>query len=501
MTNLGHDAKQIAYRDARSGGNYDGIWQNVGKCVFCDLRDKYILREENGIALTITLFAYIDGHLMIVPRRHVESPKEFTPEEWETVRKFMYLAKKMIRQAHGIKGVQFVQKDGVAAQSTVGHIHYHAIPFDSPDLSTWHFRKLANTPLQNVAVYKKLGKKIDELAQKYDEKYKEQTVTSSTDPYEFDWADLAFGSKKPLNELNATFIAAPRQISTKRFTQLVKTYLPKGNIVLGLAKEKFVDGFDDQPQFVMLQAADVQKIIDKVNVASPKHKIYTLRYAQRDAQFIFQKVNFAQVILVNGSWHRSFHTRPEYYTLTSRNIPFSMVSPFTSEDEAREYEAAIMPAVQQFIKPPTGVLTDVQMLAVAKQAAAGSFATDYQTGVALGKPTKNGYTLLATTYNKVVPFQTYAMHYGALREKHLSPPNDINFYDANHAEIMLIITAAAQGIDLTGTTLFINLLPCPACARMFCQTPIAEFVYSIDHSDGYAFDLLTKAGKKVRRLV
>ncbi len=71
--------------------------------------------------------------------------------------------------------------------------------------------------------------------------------------YEFDWSNLAFASKKPLRDLAAIFIAAPREISAERFAQLVKEYLPKGNIVLGLAKEKFIDGFDCQPQFRTLQ--------------------------------------------------------------------------------------------------------------------------------------------------------------------------------------------------------------------------------------------------------
>jgi diadenosine tetraphosphate (Ap4A) HIT family hydrolase len=163
--------KQELYRDARFTKQYDGIWQNVGKCVFCDLKEKYVIREENGIALTITLFAYIDGHMMIVPRRHVRSVKELTPGEWETVRKFMYLGKKLIKKVHGAKGMQFVQKDGADAQSTVEHLHFHCIPFDAPDLSVWNYRKLKNTPLENAALYQSQAKAISKLSQKFSDKY------------------------------------------------------------------------------------------------------------------------------------------------------------------------------------------------------------------------------------------------------------------------------------------------------------------------------------------
>lgn len=170
-TDADEQAKQILYRDARVTGRYDGIWQSVGKCVFCDLNEKYIVFEENGIVMTIALFAYTDGHMMVIPRRHVRSVKELTPSEWETMRKMFYLAKKMIREAHGIKGMQIVQKDGAEAQSTVEHLHFHCIPFDDPSLSTWNYHQLKNTPLENTALYREKSEKFVKLAKRFGEKY------------------------------------------------------------------------------------------------------------------------------------------------------------------------------------------------------------------------------------------------------------------------------------------------------------------------------------------
>jgi deoxycytidylate deaminase/diadenosine tetraphosphate (Ap4A) HIT family hydrolase len=493
--------KQEAYRDARFTKKYDGIWQNVGKCVFCDLRDKYVIYKENGIALTITLFAYIDGHMMILPTRHVGSPKELTPLEWETVRKFMYLAKKIIKKTHGIKGIQFVQKDGSDAQSTVtDHLHYHAVPFDSPDLTVWNYRKLAYTPLENANLYKKLSEKITELSGKYDKKYADGASEETTTPFSLSWGDVAFGSKKSINSLEATFILAPREMSPERFTQLVKAYLPKSNIVLGLAKEEYVDGFEGQAQFRTLQATTVQKIIDKVNDSKSPHKIYTLSYFQREAKYILDKLQFARIVLINGSWHKSFHIREEYYIIANRQIPYEFTSPFASEQEARDYEAHITKEWGKE-KLPNSSLSEAEMMHTAAASSKKSYDYSFQTGVALGRQTKNGYKLLATGFNKVVPFQTFALHYGAAREQHYSPPHDLNHYDTIHAEVDTILKVQKQGIDLKDATLFINLLPCPSCARMFCETDIAEFVYAHDHSDGYAITLLEKAGKKVRRLV
>jgi len=313
----------------------------------------------------------------------------------------------------------------------------------------------------------------------------------------YDWNDLAFASKKPLNELNATFIAAPRQLSPARFKQLVKTYLPQGNLILGLAKEPYVLGLEGQPWFQMLKLEDVQAIIDQINQSSNPAKIATLAYFQRDLPFILEKLKLLQVVIINGSMHHSFHLRPEYYALTRRHIPYEHVTPFAGEQVAKAY-AAGLPAPPQ---PNTKLLTESEMLEAANQVATFSLDTAGQTGVAIGRKQGAKYRPLLTAFNRVVPYQTYAMHHGLSRETNFSPANDLNYYDTNHAEIEAVIAAGRQNIDLAGATVFINVLPCPTCARMFSGTAIAELVYREDHSAGYAITVLEAAGKSVRRLV
>lgn len=316
----------------------------------------------------------------------------------------------------------------------------------------------------------------------------------------FDWADLAFGSKKPLRELKATFVAAPREISVNRFTELIKAYLPQGNIVLGIANELYIEGFDGQPQFRTLKQEDIQTVIDKVNQSTSPHKINTLRYAQRELPFLLEKCGFMKVVLVNGSWHRSFHTTAPYYTLMNTHTPYEHASPFVDESEAKAFAAKFTD--QSLVMNRRAPQTTEEMMALAAKAATHSFDTSFQTGAALGKQAATGqYEYIAHACNTVVPYLTYAMHNGASREIHFSPPHDQNHYDAIHAETALLLNALKQKLDVTGTTLFINLLPCPSCARMLCETDISEIVYEKDHSDGYAVKLLQAAGKTVTRMV
>lgn len=205
------EKKQALYRDARFTNQYDQIWQSVGKCVFCDLREKYILFEENGVVMTITLFAYVDGHFMIIPRRHVTSAKELTQLEWETVRKFMYIAKRMVKTVHGVKGMQFIQKDGPGSQSTVEHYHFQCLPFDSPDLSVWNYRKLKHTPLENVALYKKDRKEILRTSRKFEQKYRNPSgLPVVCDAIIInDKHEILFEERKPEYKLSPDYITLP----------------------------------------------------------------------------------------------------------------------------------------------------------------------------------------------------------------------------------------------------------------------------------------------------
>jgi histidine triad (HIT) family protein len=166
--------QEESYKTARTSGAYDTIWQTVGRCVFCDhdtAQPQHEIYAENDVYMTVPAYAYIDGHLLVIPRRHIRSVKELTPLEWETMRKMFYLAKKMIRDVHGVKGMQIVQKDGSEAQSTVEHLHFHCVPFDGPDLSTWNYRELADTPYENAEKYRAQADKMQKLAQRFEKKY------------------------------------------------------------------------------------------------------------------------------------------------------------------------------------------------------------------------------------------------------------------------------------------------------------------------------------------
>lgn len=170
---------QEQMKHARTQDWYDTIWKTVGKCVFCDLKDQYIIYEEQGVVLTVNLFPYIDGQLMAIPRRHVSSPKELTQLEWDTLRKLSYVAKKLIKKVHGHKGMWTLIREGKEnAQMTVtDHLHMQLIPFDAPDLAVWNFRELNYTPLENAKLYRNAWKDLEKALAKFETKYTSKSET------------------------------------------------------------------------------------------------------------------------------------------------------------------------------------------------------------------------------------------------------------------------------------------------------------------------------------
>jgi deoxycytidylate deaminase len=288
-------------------------------------------------------------------------------------------------------------------------------------------------------------------------------------------------------------------MSVKRFTQLVKHYLPKGNIVIGISNEEYVVGFENQPQFRMLKRSDIQSVVDKVMTSSSPNKVFVFTYSQNDLDAVVGKLTSSQrILLVNGSWKYTFHNLPAYKILTKNNVPIKFISPFVDENEAKAYEESHTPFIEL---PARGTLLDGQeMFDAAEKASLQSYDYSFQTGAAIGKAFDGKYEIIATAFNKVIPYQTYALHHGNSREKNLSRPHDTNHYDTVHSEMTFLIEAARGDYDIEDATLFINLLPCPNCARTLSQTNIDGIIYLNDHSGGYAKNLLQLCGKKVTRI-
>lgn len=311
----------------------------------------------------------------------------------------------------------------------------------------------------------------------------------------FNWQTLNQEKKEILRKKRALLILGSIDLSEARITNLAKKFTKKNfKVIWGCLDQDFIDGFMDCPQFRALQFIKLQKTLNTFPNIS---HFSILLYQQRDSKYVIRELKPRVVILVYDSWQKALHYTDIYYELIKKRIKYKLISPYNNLAEAKAYEQLLTPQIKEKFQLPHKKLSDQKLLACANIVAKQSYDHIFQTGAILARDQQ----ILLTAYNRIVPFQTFARHFGSQKEINFAPPNDLNHYDTNHAEVEILIKAQEAKLDLTNTSLYVNLLPCPTCARMLSRTAIKRIVYEHDHSDGYAYKLLTTAGKKVERIV
>lgn len=139
---------------ARTKGKYDEFAKNVGKCVFCDLKEKYVVAEDSGLVLTINLFPYIDGHLLVIPKRHIENYLDLSENEIMAYHRLAKKGLKLLREALNIDSVWFLLREGEQTGKTVKHLHWQIMPFIK-GLVTWHYQEAKLAPEELARLLRK----------------------------------------------------------------------------------------------------------------------------------------------------------------------------------------------------------------------------------------------------------------------------------------------------------------------------------------------------------
>lgn len=130
---------------------YDKIASSVTKCPFCDLKEKYLVAQEGDVVLTMNLFPYIDGHLMVIPREHIEKVADFSGEDWQAVHNLISLGIDLLKEAFKIQDVNVLYREGSSTSgSSLKHVHIHLLPV-TPDFMTYD-GKAFKYNLQDITV-------------------------------------------------------------------------------------------------------------------------------------------------------------------------------------------------------------------------------------------------------------------------------------------------------------------------------------------------------------
>ena len=98
-------------------------------CPFCRIAPEEIIATDGPCMAFGDAFPASPGHALIIPRRHISSFRELTPEEWSAIGRLAHRLEDDLQKADSsITGFNFGVNDGAAAGQTVLHCHFHLIP-------------------------------------------------------------------------------------------------------------------------------------------------------------------------------------------------------------------------------------------------------------------------------------------------------------------------------------------------------------------------------------
>ncbi len=96
-------------------------------CLFCTDPQGVSLKKDLAFSARDT-FAVSPGHTLVIPRRHVASFFDLTPEEVNACMELINEEKKLIDEEFKPDGYNIGVNVGPAAGQSIFHVHIHVIP-------------------------------------------------------------------------------------------------------------------------------------------------------------------------------------------------------------------------------------------------------------------------------------------------------------------------------------------------------------------------------------
>ena len=103
-------------------------------CVFCaalasEDADPLIVRRGSTCFVILNLFPYNNGHLMVVPNRHIATLVDARPDELREMMEMTRLSEIALREAFNPEGINVGINLGKAAGAGIlEHLHIHLVP-------------------------------------------------------------------------------------------------------------------------------------------------------------------------------------------------------------------------------------------------------------------------------------------------------------------------------------------------------------------------------------
>src|SRR5699024_160015 len=142
----------------------------MSSCIFCQIIEGEIpsakIYEDEHVYAFMDIMPLTKGHVLLIPKKHVENIYDFTEEDEAQFFKAAPKVANALKDEFTPIGMNLLQNNGAAAGQTVFHYHLHFIPrydeTDGFDLSTWESKQEEFTPEKVQQLAENLRKKLAE---------------------------------------------------------------------------------------------------------------------------------------------------------------------------------------------------------------------------------------------------------------------------------------------------------------------------------------------------
>ena len=101
----------------------------MNSCPFCEPKER-VLKENKRAYVLLSNPRRIEGHCLVIPKRHVEKPWEITGDELQDIFELIrFLQKKIVGTlGEGVRIQQNYMPFVPDSKYKVAHVHYHVVP-------------------------------------------------------------------------------------------------------------------------------------------------------------------------------------------------------------------------------------------------------------------------------------------------------------------------------------------------------------------------------------
>jgi ATP adenylyltransferase len=113
-----------------SRAQYQRTFNDGDHCVFCAGSDVLECPELAGQfwRVLVNRFPYMDGNVMIVPKRHVEQTVELTPEEWADFGLVLKATQVVLTKIFKTESFNIGMNLGQESGASIAHLHWQVVP-------------------------------------------------------------------------------------------------------------------------------------------------------------------------------------------------------------------------------------------------------------------------------------------------------------------------------------------------------------------------------------